>query len=217
MTGVQHKRMGVAAGLGVLAYTVLKPADPTLALCMCTAPFGAMLPDIDHDQSKLGRNRKTITGLVKAVVIIAVIAFLGLSFYSGGLWPMVMNAIYVGLACLILKILASNKAVSRQLGFITKHRGIMHTLVPPVVLMGSCMWCTHTLYVHAVLGLCIGYVVHLIGDMATVDGAPVAWPLTKRNIRYFKLNSSKHAGALNVASYVWSAIFIAAGVMLGVS
>lgn len=216
MHGFQHKRMGVAAGVGIVAYSVLADAPTALALCMITTPIGAMLPDIDHDRSKLGSARKNVTNLIKAAVGVGIAAFIVSSYMSGGIWNAALNGAFLLGMAIIVNIIEGNKHVKKQLGFLTKHRGIMHTLVPPMFILGTTMWTNNQFYTYSIYGLCIGYVIHLLGDMATVEGAPILWPLTRANIRYFAFNTSKHGTFIEIVCDVWCVVFVALGVYLGI-
>lgn len=216
MLGYQHKRMGVAAGAGVLAYTILAQAPPELSLIMVTAPLGAMLPDIDHDQSKIGKTRKNVFAFVKFLSITALIGFVIFSYVSNGILSALLNLAYIGGMVILINIIERNKHIKKQLGFITKHRGIMHTLIPTVFIFGTTFWTSSSYCAYLIIGLAYGTIVHLLGDMATTEGAPILWPITKVNIRYLKLNTGKHSGILDIVCYIWCAIFIGVGVYFGV-
>lgn len=217
MHGFQHKRMGVAAGIGVVAYSVLADKNTALALCMVTTPIGAMLPDIDHDRSKLGSTRKKVTNFIKFGVAVGIGAFIVSSYMSGGLWNALLNGIFLLGMAILVNIIESNKHIKKQLGFITRHRGIMHTLVPPIFLMGTTLWTSNTFYDYSIYGLCIGYVIHLLGDMATVTGVPLLWPILKKdNIRYFAFDTSRHKTYIELVCNIWCIIFVALGIYLGI-
>lgn len=216
MHGSQHKRMGIAAGAGVLAYTMLAKAPPELSLVMVTAPIGALLPDIDHDRSKMGKTRKTIFSTIKVISVISVVGFMILSFISSGILNALLNAVYIGVLMLLINLIERNKHIKKQLGFITKHRGIMHTLVPTMFILGMTFWTNSTYFAYLINGLSLGTVVHLLGDMCTVEGAPILWPFTKVNIRYLKLNTSKHDSLLELVCNLWCILFIGLGIYLGI-
>lgn len=215
MHGVQHKRMGVAAGIGVLAFTLLSNAPPELAIVTVTAPMGAMFPDIDHDRSKLGQTRKKITTLAKVCIELGIAAYLFISYTSGGMKALILNALYVGGGALLIFMVERNKVVRKQLGFITKHRGIMHTLVPPLAMMGTTFWTNSSYYLYAMVGLALGDVIHLLGDMGTEEGSPILWPLVKSNIRYSKFNTTRNGTAIEVLCNIWCVALVSIGVYLG--
>ena len=215
MLGSQHKRMGTAAGIGVVTYTIMSGANPALALFMVTTPIGAMLPDIDHDRSKLGSQRKKVTGLIKLAVVAGIVYFIVSSYMSGGIVNAILNGVFLAGLAIMVNVIESNKFIKRQLGFITKHRGIMHTLIIPMFLLGTTLWTSNVFYTYSIYGLCLGYVIHLLGDMATVEGAPILWPLTKANIRFMKLNTGKNGTMLEVVCNIFCVAFIMIGVLAG--
>lgn len=215
MHGYQHKRMGMAAGIGVLAYTVMAGFDTAATICIATIPIGAMLPDIDHDMSKIGRVRKKAFTLIKSLAIVGILFFIVSSYYSGGLWNASLNAGYVGGMAILIWIINRNKHVRKQLGFITKHRGIMHTLLPPAFILGTTFWTTNPIFTFGIYGLVIGFIIHLWGDMATEEGAPILWPLTKSNIRYAAFNTARSAGAIELVCNIWCVLFVGMGIYFG--
>ncbi len=218
MLGYQHKKMGVAAGIGVLSYTILSKSDSSLALCMLTTPFGAMLPDIDHDRTKLGSKRKKVTSLIKYSIFAGISFYMYSSFTSGGIATGIFSSLYLLGLVIILNVISKNKYIHEQLGFITKHRGIMHTLIPIIFFIGTTFWITNDLYVKGIYGLCLGYIIHLLGDASTTEGVPIVWPLSKKfNFRYLILNTTnkKHIKILDIVCNMWCCIFIALGIFIG--
>lgn len=216
MHGVQHKRMGIAAGAGVVAYMILSKSSTELALSAMTIPIGVMLPDVDHDRSKIGRTRKKISETLKIISVLLVLGFVAFSYKAGGMWNALLNAGYVGGMCLIINIIENNKHVKKQLGFITKHRGIMHTLIPPAFIMGTTLWTSNDYYDYMIIGLALGYVVHLLGDMGTEQGAPVLWPLTKVNMRYSYFNTDRHSAAIEMLCNLWCILAMVIGIYFGI-
>lgn len=63
-----------------------------------------------------------------------------------------------------------------------KHRGITHTLLTSIVLTGITYLATQSLPI--TIGLFMGYVSHLMGDMMTVSGVPLLAPLSKKRFRF---------------------------------
>lgn len=72
MTGKTHKAIGVATGVALVIYSI-RTSNMMYALGLATAPFGAMLPDIDHDRSKLGAVRKRVTEVIHVAAIIVLV------------------------------------------------------------------------------------------------------------------------------------------------
>lgn len=63
-----------------------------------------------------------------------------------------------------------------------KHRGITHTLITSIVVSGITYLLTFSFPIS--IGLLIGYVSHLIGDMFTVSGVPILAPFSKKKFRF---------------------------------
>ena len=217
MHGYQHRRMGVAAGVGIVAYSVLSDSSSAMALFMVTTPIGALLPDIDHDMSKMGKVRaKVVTG-IKIGITAGIIAAGISSYLSGGIVNVILNVAFLLGIVFLIHIVEKNKFIKKQLGFITKHRGIMHTLVPPMFIFASTFWTNNQFYDYLIYGLCIGYIVHLIGDMANKEGIPLLWPIVKNsNIRYMSIVTNKSPMVLDIVCYVWCVVFILLGIVFGV-
>ena len=59
MMGTQHKVVGIGFGIATALYVAEGLGEPAPAmLSMAAATVGSMLPDIDHDRSRIGRKRK---------------------------------------------------------------------------------------------------------------------------------------------------------------
>jgi membrane-bound metal-dependent hydrolase YbcI (DUF457 family) len=216
MHGFQHKRMGMAAGAGVIIFTIITPnSPPELIMSAITLPMGAMLPDIDHDMSKIGRTRKQAFTLIRWLAVLGIAAFIVFSYMSGGMWNALLNLGYVGGMSLLVFVVNRNKHVKKQLGFITKHRGIMHTLVPPAFILGTTLWTSNPYFLFGIYGLVAGYIVHLLGDMPTEEGAPLLWPLTKANIRYAAFNTARGQKYIQFICNAWCVLFVLAGAYFG--
>lgn len=208
MTGEQHKRMGVAASVGVVTYALLSKMPIEVILLAVTIPMGAMLPDIDSNTSELGRVRKRIGSILKVALTLAGISVLIASFIYDGILVGVLNIVYVGSAILLITLIERNKFIKKQLGFIVGHRGIMHTLIPPAALIGITIWSSNMYVFYLVSGVAVGCLIHLLGDMATTRGAPVLWPVFKFNIKYANLSSEKNSASINVICNIWCIVFI---------
>lgn len=66
--------------------------------------------------------------------------------------------------------------ISATIQLIFGHRGIFHTLLLPVVLLGFCKLFL-PIYSGYYIPLFVGYISHLILDMLTPEGVPLLWPL----------------------------------------
>lgn len=184
MTGKTHKAIGIATGVAFTLYGV-GSGDATYALAMLTAPFGAMLPDIDHDRSKLGSQRKEIFDNIEKAITVGVIGTIIATVVYG---LTVHNLLFIlRLAPLILiiggcSIIGNSPKFKKKSKFFRKHRGIMHTLVVPIAIY----LCTFVLDVRLLdplfEGLALGYLSHLVADCCTIMGCPILWPFTEKCI-----------------------------------
>ena len=220
MHGYQHKRMGIAAGVGVAAYCLMSGNAPeTLMASAITIPFGAMLPDIDSDTSALGRSRKAVTTTSSRILKIGLLAAVVLTTFNvystSGVLKAILNLFYFGIGAFLICMIQRNKHIKKLLGFITMHRGIMHTLMPAIAIIGATLWVENQVLVYAMYGVAAGTIVHLIGDMGTVDGAPILWPIVQNaNIRYSKLTTSIHGTAIEFLCNMWCVVFVGLGVLI---
>lgn len=199
MNGVQHKVVGTGAGIAVAYILVAGMNEPVGALVVGTSIVGCMLPDIDHDKTKIGRKRKFVTELSSKVIntliyggiVLGVITTLALAygFVNFGLDPVRMMIGVAGLIAVAIakKIIMNSKTVR----WAAKHRGLMHTLVVPILLYVLMGMSDFSVWHYGVMGLLIGYCSHLFADMQTVEGCPVLFPLTKNNVRIMKLRTKE--------------------------
>lgn len=215
MTGAQHKTMGYAASAALAANILISGSGTDLLWSVPGLMIGVMLPDIDSDTSKIGSKRKRITSLTKKLIFAALIS---LGCYIFGTQGVVRFAFYVGIvlfALFVLTMISKNRYVNKQLGFMLEHRGLMHTLLPPAFIVASTLLNIGLPYTLFCYGAAVGYVIHLIGDCATISGAPILWPISQHNFRYLKLSSSKHMPAMYLVCYAYCVLFIVIGVTLG--
>lgn len=180
MQGSTHKTIGFAAGAGIVTYAVLT-GHPLMSLGMITAPMGAMLPDIDHHNSKLGRTKDKVFKFVKYMSRIALIitsVLLVLSFFLGLFKVVGTICLSIMGVCILINIALSER-LAKRFPFLTKHRGIMHTLLFPLVILILSSMSSYDVTKALVFGLAIGYLSHLYADSLTVEGCPLVWPISK--------------------------------------
>ena len=197
MNGVQHKLVGVGFGIAG-SYAIVHGYGEPLGICVLMgSAVGCMLPDIDHDMTKLGRQRKVLTnvstkaadvivfgGIIVGLVLLGSIA---LGFINYGIDLTKLGILVAGL--ILVAILRKVIGGSSTYKWATKHRGIMHTLVVPALLFLMMRVSSYPLWKYLSLGLMVGYCSHLFADMCTVEGCPVLWPLTRKNFRILKLHT----------------------------
>lgn len=190
MSGKIHKMIGVAVGVALTIYGV-GTGRPIFALGMISAPIGAMLPDIDHDRSKIGSTRKKITNAIKWVVFILSVFFTALFFFSDvwkGEWMPVLLQVFVAIllvfSCLML---ANTPKIKKKLKFFTKHRGVMHTLLIPTLLLWLGLALKADVFDSIFFGIALGYFSHLLLDCFTRQGCPLVWPVSKKNVHVLNI------------------------------
>jgi membrane-bound metal-dependent hydrolase YbcI (DUF457 family) len=206
MTGASRKTIGTAAGIALFLYG-WKNGNYEYAPALITAPIGAMLPDIDHGQSKLGDARGKIVKTVLGVAAVAFVAYLAYQYFVlGDVSAVVNTALWVLAPVAILVLLSNVDAIHNALHFATKHRGIMHTLVLPVLFFLGFIFLQEPLLKHAVLGLFIGYVSHILADCMTSQGCPALFPVTTKNLHF--LNITTGSGLETFAMLALSAALI---------
>lgn len=180
MQGSTHKTIGFAAGAGIVTYAVLT-GHPLMSLGMITAPIGAMLPDIDHHNSKLGRTKDKVFKFVKyisRIVLIISSVLLVLSFFLGLFRAVGTICLSIKGVCILINIALSER-LAKKFPFLTKHRGIMHTLLFPFIILVLSSISSYDVTKALVFGLATGYLSHLYADSLTVEGCPLVWPISQ--------------------------------------
>lgn len=212
MTGKTHKAIGVATGVAFTLYGV-GSGDAMYALAMLTAPFGAMLPDIDHDRSKLGSQRKEIFDNIEKLITIGIIGTIVTTIVYG---LATHNPLFIlKLAPLVLiiggcSIIGNSPKFKKRYKFLTKHRGIMHTLAVPLAVY-LCTFIFDTPFIDPMLyGLSLGYLSHLIADCCTIMGCPILWPFTEKCISLTTIKTG------TIWEYIMGGVLIVCIVGMGV-
>lgn len=219
MMGTQHKMVGVGFGLASALYIAEAMNQPGPAIiALATSTVGCMLPDIDHDMTKIGRKRKVITKLtsgmlttlvvVGIVLIAAIVVAITIGMMSANTN---MTTLLVGLCGIVgfgilYKILRNTDTVK----WMCHHRGFMHTLMPLLLIVIMMFASDMDYWFYGWLGLGIGYASHLLADMLTVEGCPILWPASRASIRILKLktkNKSTWIAALLLAALPCVVVF----------
>lgn len=200
MNGSSHKTIGVGVALACV-YIGIETNNPMLCAAGVTAPFGAMIPDIDHDKSKLGAQRKQATNTIrKAVKVGGATGFCGTLAYNlftvGVGVPAVVSTFVIWAPILLCTVLATSDKVKSSIKFFTMHRGIMHTLWPVFGMMYG-NYIVGMNFIHSlIMGLYLGYLSHLLSDAQTVMGTPLLWPLIRGNIHILPKKLRVRTGTL---------------------
>lgn len=214
MNGAQHKVVGIGFGIGAFLLLSDKGMQLEGAVAAVAAVGGSLLPDIDHDQTKIGCKRKFITNLTGkalmaimygAIIISAILLFLiikqGMDF---GINPAFLIGGIVGI--LFLLFLQRTVCNSKTFKWAAKHRGLMHTLLVPIAILFVCMSTQAPLIKYTAFGVFVGYISHLIADMFTVAGCPILFPLMRANIRIMRFESANKK--LNTVAFFLATIAV---------
>lgn len=185
MTGKSHKAIGFVAGLSLAMYLTSTTGNPLAVIAVITSTAGAMMPDIDHDNSKIGSARKQVFRLVRSIVtFVSIWSIFGFAAYAY-LTKNVSALLIAGVAIVVMfgfTFLATNPKIKKQMNFLVKHRGIMHTLFVPALMLVAGKYFANPILESILTGFALGYFSHLFADTLTVAGTPLLWPLSKRNI-----------------------------------
>ena len=216
MSGKVHKMIGVAVGVAVTLYGIGN-GRPIFALGIIGAPFGAMLPDIDHDRSRIGSMRKKLlTGTkwwIFAVSVLLLILFAVTETWEKIWSDSLLQVLIAALLLFMALIIANTPGIKKKMKFFTKHRGIMHTLIVPVLLVWLGIILKSEIAYVLLLSCALGYLSHLLSDCLTVKGCPLVWPLTKRSIHLIHIREKTVSEF--VASILLSGGIIWMGAWLG--
>lgn len=185
MMGKTHKTIGIVTGAAFSVYGALS-GNPLYTLALATAPIGAMIPDIDHNSTTLGRKRKFVFGLVEKLISLGVgitfLFFIIIGLIKGLMFIYVIKALIVLLPFIIATICSRCEWIRKKSRFLTKHRGIMHTLIMPLVIVIGAKMIPYKAISILLLGLAAGYLSHLAADSLTHNGCPIFWPLTEKPV-----------------------------------
>lgn len=184
MNGSSHYAIGVGAALGV-SYVGTQLNSMPLMACAIAIPIGVMLPDADHKNSKLGRSINMVQKVMLAVVVGGAAVMVLSSVWSSSKSNSLADAAIMGLVdtcgtwipLMICLIFANSNWADKKFKFFTKHRGIMHTLIPVLGLLFGCYRVQNMWLKNMLLGVAIGYLTHLLADVETDRGCPLLWPI----------------------------------------
>lgn len=193
MTGKTHKFVGIIAGGAAAYYGMTALNDPMHMFYIIAVPVGAMIADIDHDSTKLGRSRKAImtavSTLFASLAIVAISFFLVDAYTNDRLMSAIWTVLIIVLPFLILTSLSKTKFIKENLKFMVKHRGLMHTLIMPAFLYAATYFIKEPTFRILIIGLTIGYITHLLADLLTSRGCPIFFPFSKKNIRFMNIKT----------------------------
>lgn len=199
MTGKQHQVVGIGFGVAATIVCFKYTKDITSLAAGLGSYISCWWPDIDHNNTKLGRKRKavvdtTVSTVSKALtvgisgsaiaIVLTVLGIVNLSAYMPFLIFLLAGC---GLVTIIYNIVTSNSTFK----WATKHRGIMHTLIPPIILWSCQYIIPQSIWQFLFIGFTVGYASHLISDSITPDKTPLLFPITTAPIGITLLQKDK--------------------------
>jgi len=213
MTGKSHKAIGTAAGAAIAIYGI-RQGDYVFALALVTAPLAAMLPDIDHGSARMGKLRKLIANIVVTVAAVAIVmaAWLHGRFILDNYATLLMVGLGVVIPTFFLFKLSQTKWVRETWGFVTKHRGIMHTLIIPIFAAVATIYISDRYFLMLLYGFLAGYVSHILADCMTTKGCPILFPLMKKNIKFLSIITG--SGAEQIQTIILVVVIILLAVLI---
>ena len=189
MTGASHKAIGFATGMAFAIYGI-RHGEPALMLAMVSAPLAAMLPDIDHSGSKIGQLRKQLASTAMVVVGLLLV---GAAWYYGqqinNYRTLIVVILVVALPTVALYFVSRTRWFKRGLHFATKHRGAMHTLLVPALMVAASTFIGQQYFLFLLWGCVAGYVSHLLADTLTKKGCPILFPIIRNNIKLTQITT----------------------------
>lgn len=165
MNGKQHAKLGLSWGTAVMpVYFMMFGMSIVIFLFPVLGWVGGLLPDIDHNSSRVGSLRK------RAVNYATLIAFLLLGLYFTPYRDSLPDWSYLFAGIMIIYFVIKKTGL---ITFLTRHRGLTHYV--DIYLLASLASLFAFRYNIEILGILmafwLGYGSHLAGDASTTEGA----------------------------------------------
>lgn len=190
MMGRTHAMTGTLAFLG--ASTLVPATVPELVLGTVVCTGAALIPDIDHPNSTItltyGPVTRSFSWIFRALSgghRMGTHSAMAVGLVFGSSWVAVHRlgardwTGYVAMAGLgFLMVLAIAGAVR-----LLKIEGYVDDFIPIPLVIGL-VWFTPVPLDLMPLALALGVAVHTLGDMLTMTGCPVGWPLSDRRYAF---------------------------------
>lgn len=222
MNRPQHTTVGIGMGVGSSLVAFAATRDIFSLASFFGSFFGCTFPDWDHDLTKEGKVRKQVFQLTGK--LLTVIAVLGTAFLAYAIIKMpdlierynisTDRAMLYLMVCVVFllakKVLSNNKLVK----WACKHRGLMHTLIVPLLLGIGIFTLKIPFIGYLLYGTLTGFCSHLIADCFTTEGCPLLFPLTRKNIRVPGFNYASKDPKLYTVSKVLAVLFGLGGLVI---
>jgi membrane-bound metal-dependent hydrolase YbcI (DUF457 family) len=186
MLAVNHITFATATTLGVSVYT----GQPFFLPFIFFVSLSALVPDVDHPKSELGRVLILPGRILKHRGVTH--SFLGFALFGGLLYasqfyPTVLR--YIFLIAAYFGSLFLVKALSQGIksgfsidptGLLTKTSKLVVTALTTIIhftlILSLILIWNNQLYREILLLCGIGYILHVVGDAVTKEGVPLLWP-----------------------------------------
>jgi len=191
MLGRDHALLGAVAALagGQAAWETLGHSALTtgqLAAASIVVAGFALLPDIDEPNSTVSRRFGPVSQAVSAVTAKLAgghraathsLLFAGIVF--GAMWAVAAHP--------MADVVAVGLSLMLTISMLVPARFARHGVIGGIVTPAAASWAVWHATVHSghawawlPLAACAGVLLHLVGDMLTMEGVPLLWPLRKR-------------------------------------
>lgn len=227
MNGEQHHTCTIFSVVCLYIFLVSSGASGDVLIGILitgvVAGFLADLPDYDHPRKREHRRMMSLLTFIKigllaliGIQVVSIIYFIcnDISIISRSIY-LIITIIALGALQILTTGQLGGGAKSSSAKFITKHRGLSHTLFYPVIMsLGIIFTCNNIewnllrfIIKYAGIGVVFAYMTHILADMYSVNGAPILWPMTEKPVRFTTLSATKY-GWLLVGLYFITNIVI---------
>lgn len=142
-----EKHMLISVALATCLMVAIGALEANTVLFVSAAALGALLPDLDHTES---RGTKWMHSIALAMIAVIVFGYLGFSIDTVSIVPFVATGLIFGAFCVAYRM------------FKPHHRGILHSWLYAIVLTAGAYILTQDFYISTGIGF--GVIAHLIGD-----------------------------------------------------
>lgn len=219
MNSTAHKCGGVAlASVATLAFSVHSHVSIAQGIMLITgATFGALLPDIDHKGSEVGKKLKPISKIIcentehrgfthtfvcAFIVSMFLIGVIGItkSFYHESL---ISRLILGGISGFLIWIALDTALNSMRPKFVhnKKIKKLLDLEYPSlIILVAICTIFSSRVYDSLDMfawGAAIGYISHIILDLFNPMGVPVFYPISKHRVHIANIKTGTQEGIVS--------------------
>lgn len=107
------------------------------------------------------------------------------------------------------------KPISLVINKVFGHRTITHSLITTAILSFLLLFTTyffegvfHYIYSNLIIGICVGYISHLLLDSFTVKGIPLYYPFSSKSYKLFSFKTGKDEELVAILITLLTGLFI---------